>query len=137
MKEYEYFEHQADVGIIGFGKTLEESFENGAKAMFQIMVELNSVNPVSEVKIRASADDVEALFVEWLNELLAQKDIKNMMFSEFKVKINDGNLEGVARGETLDLNKHKLKTEVKAASYSQLRVEKTEKGFKAQCVVDV
>ncbi|MFX0152775.1 MAG: archease, partial [Candidatus Hodarchaeota archaeon] len=40
---YEYFEHQADIGIRGKGKTLSEAFEQAALAMFEIMVETEDV----------------------------------------------------------------------------------------------
>ncbi|MBT3985083.1 archease [archaeon] len=133
---YDYFEHQADVGIIGIGNTLEEAFVEGAKAMFQVMCEIKEVEAKEEVKIEVDASDQETLFVEWLNALLAQKDIKDMLFSDFDVKIEGNTLKGVARGETMDLDKHEVKTEVKAATYSQLKIVK-DKDYKVQCVVDV
>ena len=133
---YDYFEHQADVGIIGIGNTLEEAFVEGAKAMFQVMCEIKDVEAKEEVKIEVDASDQETLFVEWLNALLAQKDIKDMLFSDFDVKIEGNTLKGVARGETMDLDKHEVKTEVKAATYSQLKIVK-DKDYKVQCVVDV
>jgi len=133
---YEYFEHQADVGIIGIGKTLEEAFVEGAKAMFQVMCEIKEVEAKEEIKIEVDASDKETLFVEWLNALLAQKDIKDMLFSDFEVKIEGNTLKGVAKGEAMDLDKHEVKTEVKAATYSQLKIVK-DNDYKVQCVVDV
>ncbi len=133
---YKYFEHQADVGIIGVGKTLEEAFQEGAKAMFQIMCDVDKVKPKKTIKIKLKSNDEESLFVDWLNELLAKKDIEEMMFSEFKVKIKGTSLTADVKGEKLDLKKHHLKIEVKAATYSQLKIEKG-KEYKAQCVVDV
>ena len=34
---YKHLEHEADVGVLGIGKTIEEAFEEGAKAMFDVM----------------------------------------------------------------------------------------------------
>ncbi len=48
MKPYEQFEHKADVGVRGYGKTIEEAFENGAKAMFSIMVNIAKIEPKKE-----------------------------------------------------------------------------------------
>ncbi|MBU4015717.1 archease [Patescibacteria group bacterium] len=59
-----------------------------------------------------------------------------MMFSSFKVKIKGKSLTADVKGEKLDPKKHHLKIEVKAATYSQLKIEKG-KEYKAQCVVDV
>jgi len=134
---YEYFEHQADVGLIGYGKTLEEAFVEGAKAMFQVMCEIKNVKVKKEVKIEVEGNDIESLFIEWLNDLLAQKDIEDMFFSDFEVKIDGNKLVGVAKGEKMDLDRHQVKVEVKAATYAQLKVEKIDKSYKVQCVVDV
>ncbi len=134
---YETFEHEADMGIRGSGETLEEAFENGARAMFSIMLDLVGVEPEEKVEISCSAPDRETLFVEWLNELLTQASLREMVFSDFKIEsLEKDSLRGYAYGERLDKKKHRLKVEVKAATYSMLKVYKNEK-YVAQCVVDV
>jgi SHS2 domain-containing protein len=138
---YKFFDHQADIGIVGVGKSYEQAFQEGAKAMFEVMCDVKTVKPTKSVSVDATAKDLSELFIEWLNELLAQKDIVDILFSSFKVIItktkNGYKLAGVVKGETLDQKKHRLKVEVKAASYSQLKVWKDKNLYKAQCVVDV
>ncbi len=138
--EYELLEHEADIGIRGYGNMIEEAFENGAKAMFSIMIDLETVESEKNVEITCEAPDIEALFVEWLNELLTKKDIKEMSFSRFKVKIYKDDiykLEGTASGEKFDQKKHKAKLEVKGASYSGLKIGKKDEKVFIQCIVDV
>lgn len=139
--KFEYFDHEADIGIVGYGRNLEEAFEQGAKAMFNIMADINTIKCEKKVDIEVRAGDKGALFVEWLNELLALKDIEGMLFSEFEVKIEEkGNmlvLKGTAEGEKINYEKHRVDIEVKAATYSQLKIEKTDGLWKVQCVVDV
>lgn len=142
MVKYEQFEHQADVGIRGYGKTTEEAFENGAKAMFSVIVSLEKVEPKKEIKIKCEAVNLEELFVEWLNKLLSEAGIENLVFSDFRIKeikkADSGyKLSGVAKGEELDLEKHEPKVEVKAATYSQLKVEKIGDQYIVQTIVDV
>lgn len=142
MKEYEQFEHKADIGVRGYGKTIEEAFENGAKAMFSVMVNLEKVEPKKEIKIASEADNLEELFVEWLNTLLSEAGIQNFVFCEFKIKEikktdSRYKLFGAARGEDLNPEKHEAEVEVKAATYSQLKVEKKNNKFIAQTIVDV
>lgn len=137
MIEYETFEHEADVGIRGFGSTIEEAFENGAKAMFSIIVDLNTVEVKDSVELSCSAFDKETLFVEWLNNLLAKAHLSRMIFSKFKVKIVNNDLVGTAFGEKLNKEKHKPAIEVKAATYSNLRAAKVSDIYIAQCIVDV
>ena len=136
---FETFEHTADIGIRGIGKTLEQAFEEAAKAMFSVMVDIKTVEPVRGIKlvIQIKGLDDNGLFVEWLNRLVAEKDISGMMFSKFKVKIDDKQLVGTAWGEQFNPKKHKPEVEVKAATYSQLKVEKQKGKYIAQCLVDV
>jgi SHS2 domain-containing protein len=134
---FEIFEHRADVGVRGRGETLEEAFVEGARAMFSVMANLETVQPLETFEVEVSAQDEEALFVEWLNELLSLADLNEVVFCEFKVKISGNSLKGQASGEKWDLEKHEPKTEVKAATYSSLLVKNENGSYVAQCIVDV
>jgi SHS2 domain-containing protein len=151
---YSYFEHQADVGIMGKGKTVEEAFGEGAKALFGVMVEVEKIEPKEKIEIKVEAENLEELFVEWLNRLLAEAGINEMVFGEFEAEINQSpppsspsergrikegayNLTGVAWGEKLNIQKHQPKIEVKAATYAELFVGKENNEWVAKCVVDV
>lgn len=137
---YETFEHKADVGVRGKGRTIEEAFSEAAKAMFSIECNLKKVKPIKKIKISCSAQNIEELFVEWLNTLLAQASLLDMLFSEFEVEIKKRNsefvLEGFAIGEKIK-KEHELGIEVKAATYSELKVFEEKGEWIAQCIVDV
>lgn len=137
---YEYFDHRADIGVRGIGSTLEEAFQEAAKAMFGVMGNIGKVGDRKSIDIECDADDETGLLVEFLNKLLSEADINDMFFSDFSVKIEKGKkfrLIGKAFGEKRDADKHELKLEVKAATYSNAKVEKQKGKFIAQCVVDV
>ncbi len=142
---YEHFEHEADVGIRGKGSSVEKAFEEAAKALFDVEVDVKNVKALKKVRVVATANNIEELFIEWLNALLSQASLREMVFSQFKVKIvkdikNKGfRLEGYALGEKFNAKKHKAKDEVKGATYSQLKVyqDKKSKKWIAQCIVDV
>jgi len=139
---FEYLEHEADIGILAKGNSLEEAFEEGAKAMFNVMADIERVEAKTEVEVGCEAADVPSLFVEWLNALLAQGGLKNLIFSRFRVNaIESGEgafkLKAEARGEELNSEKHNVKTEVKAATYSGLKFEEREGKFYLQCVLDI
>ena len=137
MKTYETFEHRADIGIRGYGRGVEEAFENGAKAMFSVMVDINEVKAQERKEVSCDAPDMDYLFVEWLNNLISTSHLSGMVFSSFKVEINGNQLKGSAWGEHIDKGRHKLMTEVKAATYSMLKVAEENNIYVAQCVVDV
>ncbi len=139
---YSYLDHEADVGIRAEGNTLEEAFCEGAKAAFNVMVGLDEVNPKEKVEIHCESKGIDLLFVEWLNELLSLADMNGLLFSRFEVdKIRKKGemyiIDGLAFGEKIDQQKHKLKTEVKAATYSGLKYEVKGKRHYLQCVLDL
>jgi SHS2 domain-containing protein len=135
---YEYFEHRADMGIEGRGTTMEEAFAQAARALFDLMLDIEQVRPQKKVSIRCRAHDQEELLVEWLNELLSRADIEGMALGRFQVDhAGKNNLEGSAWGEPFDPRRHHPKTEVKAATYSMLFVGQEGDEQVARCVVDL
>jgi len=137
---YEILDHVADAGVRGIGATVEEAFAEAARGMFALMADLTAVRPTKAVQIEARADTMEGLLVAWLGELLRERDVQGMLFSRFEVRIaEDGRwrLSGRAWGEEIAPDRHRLGVEVKAATYSGVRVEKRGDEHIAQCVVDL
>ncbi len=135
---YEYFEHQADIGIRGKGNTLAEAFEQAALAMFEIMVDTAELNPNEFQVVKIEANNLEELLITWLSELLFLKDVEGKIYSRFEIEsMNDTKILAKIYGEIIDLSRHKLKLEVKAATWTQLAIKKDDNGFIAQCLVDV
>ena len=133
---YKTFDHKADIGIIGIGNTKAQAFEEAAKGMFNVMTEVRDVRSVREFHLTVSGQTEEELFVEFLNALIAQADLKDMFFSSFKVKLNGMHLDCLYAGEPIS-DKHEFRTEVKAATYSQVKIEEKNGKFHAQCILDV
>lgn len=134
---YETFEHEADIGIRGFGSSIGEAFENAARAMYSVMVRIEAIEPLEQKEIVVSAPDGELLLVEWLNALLSLSDIERMVFSRFEVRIDGTSLTARVWGERLDRIRHEPNVEVKGATYHMLKVNKSDDRYVAQCVVDV
>ncbi len=134
---YETFEHEADIGIRGRGKSMEEAFENAALALYSVIINIERVKPEEKRLVSVSAPDQELLLVEWLNALLSLSDIERLVFSKFEVKISGTRLTGTAWGETLDRTRHEPGVEVKGATYYMLNVKQKDGVYTAECVVDV
>jgi SHS2 domain-containing protein len=137
----EYLDHTADVGLRACGPTLEEAFCEAARGLFALMVNVGVVASRARHGVRATAQTLPELLVEWLSDLLAQKDLTGMVFGRFEVRIRDtvdGHvLDGTAWGEEMDRARHGLKLEVKGISYLGLVVEQEAEAWVAQCVLDV
>jgi SHS2 domain-containing protein len=135
---WEHFEHQADIGVRGFGTTLESAFEQAGMAMVSVMVPLERVAQSTRVMVQCAAPDCELLFADWLNSILREMSVRRMVFSRFCVKIQGGQLSGELWGEAMDSQRHEPSVEVKAATYYALKVGQDVQGqWMAQCVVDV
>ncbi len=143
LKEgFETFEHGADIGIRGWAPTLEGAFCECARAMFSQMIEGN-VPSSGEFSICSyvvgEEDDLVSLLILWLNTLLGEADIESAVFWDFDISIftlsHLYKIKGWARG--ISRKEVNLGVEVKGATYTQARVEKTPRGWIAQCVIDV
>ncbi len=138
---YEILDHTADAAVRGVGATLEEALAEAARGMFSLMAELAEVAARQPVEVEVTADSLEGLLVAWLGELLTQRDLTGMLFSQFEVNVkqegSSWRLVGRAWGEPIDPSRHRLGVEVKAATYAGVRVEKHNGRFIAQCVVDL
>jgi len=132
----EYFEHDADIGVVGRGVTLEEAFESAASATFAVMADLSAVRPERSVTLDFEEADLEIALVRWLNLLLGLSHEQGLVFSRFWIE-HDGVLwRGGASGEPWrrDLERG---VEVKGATLTMLEVKQGPDGWRARCVVDV
>jgi len=138
MKTYDLVDHTADVGIKAYGKTLAEAFENVAKGMFDIITNNSQIENIGQYNIELETDNLEQLLVDWLSELLFLNSANNLVFSFFKVELDEKNnkLSAKVFGEKFNLSKHKIGSEIKAVTYHMLEV-KTKKPYHVQVLFDI
>lgn len=135
---WEHLPHVADIGVRGFGPTIEAAFEEAALALTAVVTDPASVAAREAVKISCTAPDRELLFVEWLNALVYEMATRRMLFGRFAVTIQNGALEATAWGEPVDVARHAPAAEVKGATLTALKVAQQPDGpWTAQCIVDV
>ena len=117
---------------------MKQVFANAARGLFSIITELDSVAVTEKRVIQITAPDHEALLVNWLDELIYLFEAKGMLFNRFEITaISNTELRAEAFGEKINLVRHKLKTQVKAATYHMLKIEQIEDGYRAQVIFDV
>jgi len=135
-KRYSYFDHDADIGIVGSGKSLEEAFESAAVAMFAIMADVDTLQCHELIEISFEEEDNEFALIEWLNTLLALAHMKHLVLGRFELHREGNSWRGKAWGDRWhkDLERG---TEVKGATLTMLSVTEKEDHWEARCVVDV
>jgi len=134
---WEHFDHEADIGVRGIGRSPVEAFEQAALALTAVAVDPAQVEQVEKVDIACEAADLEQLFVDWLNEIIYEMWTRKAVYSRFEVVIEEHRLTAVAWGERVDVERHQPAVEIKGATYTELKVERLAGGWLAQCVVDV
>ena len=138
MRRYKLLSHTADTGIVAFGRELSEAFGNAAYAMFDILTDVDSVREVDKVSLHVSASDIGELLVAWLEELLYRYETERMVCSRFAIEeICDTSLRAAVFGERVDSTRHDIKAEIKSVTYHQLKVERSEDGWRVQVIFDV
>jgi len=132
-----HFPHGADIGVCGYGPSLEAAFEEGAKALTAVITH-EHIDARVCIPVRCEAPDAELLFAEWLNALIYEIATRRMLFGRFAVHLNGPRLTAEAWGESVDVARHQPAVEVKGATYTALRVAREADGrWVARCVVDV
>ncbi|HVX01603.1 MAG TPA: archease, partial [Nitrososphaera sp.] len=109
----------------------EEAFVQGARGLVDTMVELATVRPVTVIKMDAEGHDLESLLFDWLDKVMLSMVADGIALSEFSIqiqKLGEGySLNGIARGEKIDLARHRYKVEIKAITYHEMLIRR-EKG---------
>ena len=139
---YEYLEHQADIGIRAWGRDYPEALAEAIRALAALMVEPEGVEPRMELEASAEAPSRDLLAIELLNEVLSLLGLSNLALADVgpvEVTGEEGNWQARVTfgGEPIDPDRHKLGTEVKAATYSGLRLTERPDRTIIQCLLDI
>ncbi len=117
---------------------MAELFSNAARGMFAIIGCLDTIRPSKEFLVKADADSIENLLVNWLSELLYLSATQGILFCRFDIgQIDQQHISATALGEPIDQSRHELYTEIKAVTYYDLKVAKAGQIWVARVLFDV
>jgi SHS2 domain-containing protein len=136
MGSFEILEHTADVGFRAAGESLEEVFEQAARALAGI-IGIWAPDDSEMVAISLEAGDAAALLVDWLSEILYLHDARDAFISGVTVeRASEQEVRG-AVGIAAREGREAEGVQVKAITYHQLRVKRDAGGWTAEVYVDV
>ena len=139
MKEFELIEHTADIGMRVYGRDLPELFANAAKGLFSLITDFSPAQD-QEKSIILKGKVIEDLLVSWLSELISGFFAYKFLPKSYNIRIEQADpntLEARILGAEYDPYSQKINMEVKAATYHDLRIEKTPEGFVTEIIFDV
>ena len=133
---YRFLEHTADVKFEAVGKSLEEVFVSSAVVLFEsIYGEVKVKNKIKK-KIEVEGEDNVSLLYLFLEEFLYLLDAEDFIGVEVRdVKIDGYKLSAIVVGDKA--SNYNFTNEVKAITYSDMKVEKKVGGWVATGVFDV
>jgi SHS2 domain-containing protein len=140
--EFEFVDRvTSDLSFVARGASLEQLFAAAADALLAATVE----NPAG-VADRERRDvcleepDLELLLLRFLNELVYLRDAEQLLLRARRVRVtlNDlARLEAELVGEAIDPVRHRMDTEVKAATAHGLRIAGEDGEWEASVTLDV
>ena len=134
---FELIGHTADIAVAAKGDTLDTAFAAIADGMAAAQCE-EVPSGGDRFSVSVEAGSIEALLFDYLDELIYQRDVRNVLpvDNEVDIELEDGgyHLMGTARGVALEQISAR---EVKAVTYSEMEVEKQEDGWRVYVVLDV
>ena len=83
MEEYKILEHITDLKIQGFGKTKEELFLNMLKGVISSLKVVLKDDKMKR-KIKVESTDLDALLVDFLNEILYLSQTNKEIYNDVK-----------------------------------------------------
>jgi SHS2 domain-containing protein len=134
---YRLRDHTADVAVEATGATLADTVAALADGMAAAMCE-EWPSDGDRFEVAAEAEGLEAVVFEYLDELLYQRDVREVLpvDSEVSVEQQAGrwHATGTARGVALSAVSAR---EIKAVTYSEFELSETDDGWRAYVVFDV
>jgi SHS2 domain-containing protein len=125
--------HTADWAVRIWAPDLQKLFITAAQGMYNLMEIRNLVSERHKFSADLSTQDAESLLVAFLSELLYQCDQNNLCFDQFDLVITSTHLHSDLGGFTV-LNQN---NKIKAVTFSNLAIKRTDRGLETVIVFDV
>jgi SHS2 domain-containing protein len=130
---FEEISHTADWSAHIWAEDLPSLFVEAARAMNSLSGTVAGNGPRLTQSFGAEAPDAESLLVAFLSELLYFQEQKDLTFDKFDLRVAGQWLKVEMEGTQIASSEKAIK----AVTYHNLRIEKTNEGFEVTIVFDV
>jgi SHS2 domain-containing protein len=136
------FEHTADIGVEAWADSLGPLLEEVARGLCSLIADPARIEPHDEKAFFLEGQDAEEVLVALSNEIIFYVDAEGFLTREARIDSVEeapGScaIRGALRGESLDHARHTTFTEIKSATYHDLRIQRGPEGFRVRVVFDV
>jgi len=139
MKHCETFDHTADVGLAARADTLGELFEALAEGLADVICLRHRVAAKEVRQVAVAAEDLEALAVDFLGEVMNVMQVGHFMLAKCRVREISAAaaVKAELSGQPYDPARHEIATEVKAVTYHQLRIAREGRLWTGRVILDI
>ncbi|MFW6188961.1 MAG: archease [Planctomycetota bacterium] len=135
---YEEIEHTADIGLRVWAEDLPGVFERAAEGFIGLLLDPETVEPERTVQISADGADAEELLVGWLEDILFAFDARRFAPAGAEVtSFSETEMTGRLAGQGFDPDRHETRNAIKAVTYHDLKIEKSDRGYEVRIFFDV
>lgn len=134
---FELRDHTADVAIEAEGGTLGTVFAALGDGLAAAQCEeITGAGERFAVDVRAESR--EALLFDFLDRLIYERDVRSVLPADHEATVQREGTEWLVRASARGVPLSEVRArEVKAVTYSQMKLEETENGWHAYVVLDV
>lgn len=144
MNKFREIEHTADIGIEVDGDSLEDLLINATNGMLHLLVDCKPLTTSQCDAIQTSKDisvnaaDREDLLVKWLEEVLYLFETRKLFPVTFIIgRINDTSLLADVFAVPLKDCDYKIRREIKAVTYHNLKISEDAGHFSTTIIFDI
>ena len=130
---FEEIPHTADWAIRVWAEDLAGLLVESASGMYALSGAVQAQDPRVTRRLEIESADAESMLVTFLSELLYYAEQENTAFDQFDIQLKDDRLKVDMQGAPLI----SLSKAIKAVTYHNLSIERTERGMEAVIVFDV
>lgn len=135
MNKYKILKHPSDLKLKVFGKTKEELLINALEGMFLSMKpKIKKSQRTIKREFQIKSLDFPSLLIDFLSEALYLSDLYNEVYLEAEIKhLGDKRIEGKFLGKKIE----SIDLEIKAVTYHNLKIRKTNQHWEAVILFDI
>jgi SHS2 domain-containing protein len=135
---YEVIDVFGDAGIKAYGADCAEAWGNAGIGMYSLITDLEQVEERKTLEIGVSSNSLESLLVQYLNELIFHFDAHNFIGKRIEItEFSEVFIRAKVHGEDFDPHGHEQRLLLKAATYHNIRVDKSGGRCEVEVIFDI
>lgn len=137
MDGFREIDHSGDIGIEAWGATARDVLKSATRGLASLMtwsaVELRVTRAIT-----VESADAADVAVDWLSAVILCAATHGELYADADLeRVDEHGASGVVRGEPLDPARHRLRFDVKAATYHDPVWEETPEGVHMRVIFDL